>query len=85
MPLSFQVPPSLVAVASMPLSSHLPLGSVMARVAMVSPEAMPGRMAALAAASSATSRVLVASTTVEKNGAHSRARPISSSTTISST
>ena len=28
----------------MPLSSHLPLGSVKARVAMVSPEAMPGQV-----------------------------------------
>ncbi|CAB4324731.1 unannotated protein [freshwater metagenome] len=81
----FQVPPSLVAVASMPLSSQRPLGSVRARVAMVSPEAMPGRMAALAAASPDCITVLAASTTEEKYGAHSRARPISSRTTMSST
>ncbi len=39
----FQASPSAVAVASMPDSSQRPFGSVKARVAMVSPEAMPGR------------------------------------------
>ena len=58
--------PSAVAVASMPDSSQRPLGSVKARVAMVSPEAMPGRWAALAASSPEWIRVLAASTTVEK-------------------
>ena len=84
-PVSLQLSPSSVAVASMPLSSHLPLGSVKARVAIVSPEAMPGRCSFLAASSPECSSVLAASTTVEKYGAHSRARPISSSTTMSST
>ena len=42
-PVSVQPSPSLVAVASMPVSSHLPFGSVKASVAIVSPEAMPGR------------------------------------------
>ena len=69
----------------MPLSSHLPLGSVKASVAIVSPEAMPGRCSFLAASSPAWSSVLVASTAEEKYGAHSSARPISSSTTVSST
>ena len=84
-PLIFQLSPSLVAVASMPCSSQRPLASVRARVAMVSPEAMPGRSAFLAASSPLWRMVLAASTTVEKYGAHSSARPISSSTTISST
>ena len=41
---------------------------------------MPGRCVFLAASSPLWSSVLAASTTDEKNGAHSRARPISSST-----
>ena len=65
-PVIFQVPPSSVAVASMPDSSHLPLASVKASVAMVSPEAMPGRSAALAASSPECITALAASTTVEK-------------------
>ncbi len=69
----------------MPLSSHLPLGSVKATVAIVSPDAMPGRCSFLAASSPAWSSVLVARTAELKYGAHSRARPISSSTTVSST
>ncbi len=78
--------PSPLAVASavMPDSSHLPDGSVKASVAIVSPLAMPGRYAFLAASSPDCSSVLAASTTVEKNGAHSSARPISSSTMPSS-
>ena len=39
----------------MPLSSHLPFSSVKARVAIVSPEAMPGRSSFLAASSPACS------------------------------
>ena len=54
-------------------------------MAIVSPEAMPGRCSFLAASSPACSSVVVASTADEKYGAHSRARPISSSTTVSST
>ena len=42
-PLSTQPSPFLVAAHSIPLKSHFPLSSVMARVAIVSPEAMPGR------------------------------------------
>ncbi len=42
-PLIVQPSPLLVAVASMPDSSHLPEGSVKASVAIVSPLAMPGR------------------------------------------
>ena len=48
----------------MPDSSHLPLGSVNASVAMVSPEAIPGRWALRAASSPEWSSVLAASTTV---------------------
>ena len=59
--------------------------SVKATVAMVAPEAMPGRYLALASSEAAWINVLAASTTVEKNGAHNSARPISSNTTVSST
>jgi len=68
-----------------PASSHFPDGSVNASVAIVSPLAMPGRYACLAAASPLCISVLAASTTEEKYGAHSSARPISSSTMPSST
>ena len=82
----FQVSPSLVAVASMPDSSQRPFGSVKARVAMVSPEAMPGQVGRpWPRRHREWISVLAASTTVEKYGAHSSARPISSSTTMSST
>jgi len=84
-PLSVQPSPAAVAWSVMPLSSHLPLGSVKATVAMVSPLAMPGRCAFLAASSPLCSSVLAASTTVLKNGAHSSARPCSSNTMPSST
>ena len=43
----------------MPLSSHLPLGSVKATVAIVSPDAIPGRCSFLAASSPACRSVLV--------------------------
>ena len=42
-PFSSQPSPFLVAASSIPLKSHLPLSSVMASVAIVSPDAMPGR------------------------------------------
>ena len=84
-PFSTQPSPCCVASMVMPLSSHLPDGSVKASVAMVSPAAMPGRKSFLAASSPLCSSVLAARTTVEKYGAHSSARPISSSTTPSST
>ena len=69
----------------MPDSSHLPLGSVTASVAIVSPLAMPGRWAFFAASSPDCRSVVPASTTVEKNGAVNSARPISSRTMPSST
>ncbi len=69
----------------MPASSQRPDGSVKATVAFVSPDAIPGSSSFLAASSPDSSSVLAASTTLEKNGAHSRARPISSSTTPNST
>ena len=84
-PLMVHPSPDWVAVASMPASSHLPFGSVKASVAIVSPDAMPGRCSFLAASSPAWSRVVVASTADEKYGAHRSARPISSRTTVSST
>ena len=46
----------------MPLSSHLPLGSVKASVAIVSPDAMPGRCSFLAASSPECSSAEAAST-----------------------
>ena len=58
--------PSWVAVAVMPSASQRPFSSVKARVAMVSPEAMPGSRSFLAASSPECSRVLAASTTEEK-------------------
>ena len=42
-PFSCQASPFLVAANSTPLKSHFPLSSVMASVAIVSPDAMPGR------------------------------------------
>ena len=56
----------------MPLSSHLPFGSVKASVAIVSPEAMPGRCSFLAASSPECSSAEAASTHELKYGAHSR-------------
>ena len=47
----------------------MPLGSVRASVAMVSPEAMPGSSSFLAASSPEWRMAFVASTTVEKKGA----------------
>jgi hypothetical protein len=64
--LSFQASPSLVAVIVTAASSQRPLGSVYASVAMVSPDAMPGRYSALAASSPEWMSVWPASTTVEK-------------------
>ncbi len=61
-----QPSPDEVAVTVMPSSSQRPFSSVKARVAMVSPEAMPGSRSFLAASSPACSSVLAASTTVEK-------------------
>jgi hypothetical protein len=68
-----------------PDSSQRPFSSVNATVAFVAPEAMPGRYSFLASSLPAWSSALLASATVEKNGAHSSARPISSRTTMSST
>ncbi len=76
--------PLLLAVAVMPSASQRPFSSVKAKVATVSPEAMPGSRSFLAASSPECSSVLAASTTEEKYGAHRRRRPISSSTTMSS-
>ncbi len=42
-PFSTQPSPFSVAASSIPQKSHFPLSSVMAKVAIVSPEAMPGR------------------------------------------
>ena len=69
----------------MPLASHFPDGSVKASVAIVSPAAIPGRSACFCSSVPALRMALAARHTVEKNGAVSRARPISSSTTTSST
>ena len=67
-PSIFQAAPSRLAVASMPEASHLPFASANASVAIVSPDAMPGRSARCAASSPASSKALTASTTVEKYG-----------------
>ena len=78
------VPDPLASIVT-PDASHLPDGSVTASVAIVSPLAMPGRCAFIAALSPDNNNVLAARTTLEKYGAHNNARPISSSTTPSST
>ena len=80
-------PPSPLCSAwhSIPPKSHRPLSSVMARVPMVSPEASPGRRYFLASSSPEVKTALAARATVEKKGAQSRAAPISSRTTTSST
>ncbi len=83
-PVSVQLSPDWVAGSVMPSSSQRPLSSVKASVAMVSPDAMPGRNSFLAASSPDCSSAVVASTAEEKNGAHSSERPISSSTMPSS-
>ncbi|MEZ5374275.1 MAG: hypothetical protein R2704_16430 [Microthrixaceae bacterium] len=85
MPLSVWPSPEAVASISMPDSSQRPFSSVNATVAIVSPEAMPGRYFALASSSPECSSALAARATVEKNGAHSSRRPISSKMTHSST
>ena len=79
--------PSAAGVAArvMPSASHRPESSVKAKVAMVSPAAMPGSRYSWALVSPEVIRALAARATVAKNGEHKRAAPISSSTTISST
>ena len=69
----------------MPAASHLPFGSVNASVAMVSPDAIPGSSLPFCSSVPAFMIASAASTTVEKYGAHSSTRPISSSTMPSST
>ena len=55
----------------MPDASHLPFGSVNARVAIVSPDAMPGSSSPFCASVPAFMIASAASTTLEKYGAHS--------------
>ena len=69
----------------MPDASHLPFGSVNASVAIVSPDAMPGSSSPCCASVPAFMIAFAARHTVEKYGAHSSTRPISSSTMPSST
>ncbi len=85
MPSSVYSLPLPFASSVMPSASHFPFGSVNARVAIVSPLAMPGSSAAFSSSLPAFRIALAASTTVEKYGAHSSARPCSSSTMPSST
>ena len=73
------------ATTSMPDASHLPLGSVIASDAMVSPDAIPGSNSDCCSGVAPFMIAFAASTTVEKYGAHNRAAPISSSTMPSST
>jgi len=61
--------------------SHPPASSVRATVAMVSPDAMPGRYRSWSSSDPTFMSALAASATVEKYGAHRRAAPISSKTT----
>lgn len=83
-PFSSQPPSASVARTVIPASVQLPYSSMIATVASVSPEAMPGRWRRQAASSPDCRRVFAASTTVENNGEQSRARPDSSRTIASS-
>ncbi|CAB4760721.1 unannotated protein [freshwater metagenome] len=83
-PLKVKLEPEPLACIVMPASSHLPDGSTDARVAVVSPLAMAGRYFFFAASSPDCIKVFAANTTVEKNGAQSNERPISSRTTPNS-
>ena len=69
----------------MPAASQRPFGSARARVAIVSPDAMPGSNVFFWSSVPPLRIALAASATVAKNGAHSSARPISSNTMPSST
>ena len=85
MPASVHESPDPFASIVIPEASHLPFGSVNASVAMVSPEAMPGRSWPCWSSVAAFMIALAARHTVEKYGAQSRTRPISSRTMPSST
>ena len=78
------LPPDSEASSVMPAASHLPLGSVNASAAIVSPVAMGGSSADFCASVPAFRIAFAASTADAKYGAHSRTRPISSSTMPSS-
>ncbi len=65
-PESTQPSPSRSAVVEVVERSHPPASSVRATVAIVSPEAMPGRYADLAASSPTSSSAFAARATVEK-------------------
>ncbi len=84
-PSSVHESPEPLASIVMPDASHLPLGSVNASAATVSPDAMPGSSSPCCASVPAFMIALAARHTVEKYGAHSSTRPISSSTMPSST
>jgi hypothetical protein len=58
--------PAVAVLGGRGLDAQRPLASVRARVALVSPEAMPGSRSFLAASSPLWRIVLAASTTVEK-------------------
>ena len=79
-PSSRQVAPDGDAVSAMLAASVLPLSSAKARVAVTVPSARPGSSAFFCSSVPAFRIAVVASAAVEKNGAQSRPRPISSST-----
>src|SRR5690606_16608108 len=84
-PVSRHPPGPRSAVSRIPSSSQRPDSSTSASVATVSPATIPGSRSLHASRSPEASSAVVASTTVEKNGPHSTARPISSRTAPSST
>ncbi|OIQ66490.1 hypothetical protein GALL_519380 [mine drainage metagenome] len=84
-PSSRYPPPSRVAGISTPDASHRPFGSVNASAAMQLPSAIAGSNSRFCASVPALTIAVAASTVEEKYGAHSSARPISSSTMPSST
>ena len=68
-PVSVYFPPDSVASSVMPAASHLPVGSVNASVAIVSPLAMPGSSADFSSSVPAFRIALAASTAGEVGGA----------------
>jgi hypothetical protein len=73
------------AVAAIPAAPGAPLGPVQASVASVRPSAIAGRNSRFCSSLPALSRALPARHTLEKKGAHSSTRPISSISAVSST
>jgi hypothetical protein len=84
-PRSTNSSPCRRTVAAIPAAPGAPLGPVQATVASVRPSAIAGRNSRFCSSLPALSRALPARHTLEKKGAHSSTRPISSINAVSST